>query len=384
MKLRILKKNRNMVGLNEYVENYNKDGWEIDLLPVSESKKSGDCILLRFGNLFQGKDKQRVIIIDGGYAETAQAVKNHLRKYYKCEQDDKLIIDLMVLSHPDNDHISGLVKLVEDEDVVVRELLLNAPWHTMNRTWFKDGRITDNSLERSLKDDFEKLANLIKTAEDKGTEVYYATDFLGTCTFGNAKLHILGPDKEFYNLCIANSEKTRDKAEDVPELIEASLFSSDMEERYVRGQIEWADEDSTTETNESSIIFMFEYDNVKILFTGDAGRCALQRAFQYAKKEGVDISDVTIIKIPHHGSRHNFHPDIFEYFTGEKQTCYISCTKGEEGTHPSKRLVNQLLEMGFKVLMTAGSTLHRGHNAPDRGWKSASSLKPYPTMEKLK
>ena len=26
-----------MVGLQEYVENCNKDGWEIDLLPVSES-----------------------------------------------------------------------------------------------------------------------------------------------------------------------------------------------------------------------------------------------------------------------------------------------------------------------------------------------------------
>lgn len=373
-----------MVGLQEYVENCNKDGWEIDLLPVSESKKSGDCILLRFGKLYQGKDKQKVIVIDGGYAETAQAIKNHLRKYYKCEQDDKLIIDLMVLSHPDNDHISGLVKLVEDEEVVVRELLLNAPWHTMDRTWFKDGRITDGSLERSLKEVFEKLANLIKTAEDKGTKVIYATENLGTCTFGNAKVHIIGPDEEFYNLCIANSEKTRDKAEDVPELSDTRTFSSDMEERYVRGQIKWAEEDSTTEINESSIIFMFEYDNVKILFTGDAGRCALPRAFEYAKNNGVDITDVSIIKIPHHGSRHNFHPDIFKDFAREGQTCYISCTKGEEGKHPSKRLVNQLLEMGFKVLMTAGSTLHRGHNAPDRGWKSASSLKSYPTMEKLK
>lgn len=44
-----------------------------------------------------------------------------------------------------------------------------------------------------------------------------------------------------------------------------------------------------------------------------------------------------------------------------------SCTQGEEGTHPSKRLVNQLLEMGFKVLTTAGSTLNRGNNAPYRG-----------------
>ena len=87
-----------MVGLEEYLKNMDKDGWEIDLLPVSESKKSGDCILLRFGKLYQGKSNQKVIIIDGGYADTAQTVKEHLRKYYKCEQNGKLNIDLMVLS----------------------------------------------------------------------------------------------------------------------------------------------------------------------------------------------------------------------------------------------------------------------------------------------
>lgn len=373
-----------MIGLEEYLKNEDKDGWEIDLLPVSESTKSGDCILLRFGKLYQGKDKQNVIIIDGGYAETAQTVKEHLRKYYKCEQNGKLVIDLMILSHPDNDHISGLVKLMEDDEVEVGVLLLNAPWHTMDRSWFKDGRITDSSLERSLKEVFDKLTVLIQTAKDKGTKVIYATDCLGTCSFGNAKLHILGPDEEFYNLCIANSEKTKDKAEDLPQLSETRKFSSDMEEKYVRGQIEWAEEDSTSAINESSIVFMFEYDNVKILFTGDVGRCALPKAFEFAKNNGVDISDTTIIKMPHHGSRHNFHPDIFKVFTRKNQTCYISCTRGEEGTHPSKRLVNQLLEMGFKVLMTAGSTLHRGYNTPDRGWKSVSSLNPYTTIEKLK
>lgn len=35
----------------------NSKGWEIDLLPIKESKQSGDCILLRFGDLFAGKQK---------------------------------------------------------------------------------------------------------------------------------------------------------------------------------------------------------------------------------------------------------------------------------------------------------------------------------------
>ena len=56
----------------------NSKGWEIDLLPIKESKQSGDCILLRFGDLFAGKQKQNVFIIDGGFSDTAKSIKEHM------------------------------------------------------------------------------------------------------------------------------------------------------------------------------------------------------------------------------------------------------------------------------------------------------------------
>ena len=56
--------------------------FEIDLLPVGSEKKSGGCIAMRYGDLVSGKDKQTVIIVDGGYANTWKGtLKPHLKKY---------------------------------------------------------------------------------------------------------------------------------------------------------------------------------------------------------------------------------------------------------------------------------------------------------------
>ena len=50
-------------------------GYEIDFLPVGD-KKGGDAIAVRFGNLYGGREEQRVIVIDGGFKETATELVN--------------------------------------------------------------------------------------------------------------------------------------------------------------------------------------------------------------------------------------------------------------------------------------------------------------------
>ncbi|MBA7494888.1 hypothetical protein ES702_05466 [subsurface metagenome] len=40
--------------------------YEIDYIPVGEDEKSGDSILLRFGNLSGSREEQTVIVVDGG------------------------------------------------------------------------------------------------------------------------------------------------------------------------------------------------------------------------------------------------------------------------------------------------------------------------------
>ena len=42
------------------------DGYEIDFRAVGEGERSGDAIVVRFGNLAGNRDQQFVMVIDGG------------------------------------------------------------------------------------------------------------------------------------------------------------------------------------------------------------------------------------------------------------------------------------------------------------------------------
>ena len=350
------------------------------MLPVGSEKKSGDCLALRFGDLENGCQNQTVIIVDGGYGCTwKDTLKPHLQKYYNCEYDGKLHIDLVVLSHPDQDHVSGLVEMAKDPEVEIGLVMMHRPWKELTPSWFKDGRITKDSLKERLGEAFEKakeLADISRTCNVKLLDV-------GPISIKNgALITILGPSKEFYKTCIANCEKTPEQNENVEDLPQTQASKGNMEyELYVEGKITWDDTETTSSINESSLIILFEYEKVKILLTGDAGKEGLRQAIKYAQENNIRLDDCSIIKMPHHGSRKNVDPAIIDAFVGSKSV-YYSCASDDLGHHPSQRLINLMNEKGFVQLSTSGSTLHWGVNAPDRGWKSASIFRSFPQIEK--
>ncbi|MFC3187245.1 hypothetical protein ACFOD0_10120 [Shewanella intestini] len=77
-------------------------GYEIDILAVGEKSNSGDAIALRYGNLHGGRDEQTVIIIDGGYKDDGQKLLHHVKEHYLTDE-----VDLVISTHPDQDHING-------------------------------------------------------------------------------------------------------------------------------------------------------------------------------------------------------------------------------------------------------------------------------------
>lgn len=189
--------------------------FEIDLLPVGSEKKSGDCIALRFGDLENGCQNQTVIVVDGGYGCTwKDTLKPHLQKYYNCEYEGKLHIDLVILSHPDQDHVSGLVEMANDDDVEIGCVMMHRPWIELTPSWFKDGRITKESLKSKLGDVFEKA----KDFDDATSTVVPAHLELGTYDLNDAKITILGPSSKWYKTCIANCEKTPEQDKNVKDL----------------------------------------------------------------------------------------------------------------------------------------------------------------------
>src|SRR5438105_4350699 len=97
-------------------------GYEVDFLPVGDGERSGDAIALRFGNLSGSRLEQTVMVIDGGYVESGEALVEHIKEYYKTDD-----VDIVVSTHPDADHAAGLAVVLEQ--LRVRVLWMHRPWN---------------------------------------------------------------------------------------------------------------------------------------------------------------------------------------------------------------------------------------------------------------
>lgn len=98
-------------------------GFEIDILGVGEASKGGDAITFRYGDLLGNPVEQRVIVVDGGYTKNGEELYDVITKKYKTKH-----IYIVILTHPDNDHVQGLKKLFEYEDIEVSNLIMHRPW----------------------------------------------------------------------------------------------------------------------------------------------------------------------------------------------------------------------------------------------------------------
>ena len=146
------------------------------------------------------------------------------------------------------------------------------------------------------------------------------------------------------------------------------------------------DEGDTSAENLSGLIIALKMPTDDILiFNGDAGKNSLSRAlFQFSFFK-LDLKKIVFFQVPHHGSCQNIGPTILNRLFGypgkpiqeSPVTSYISVASEPDYAHPSRRLINALLERNCNVFKTQGNSLwfHSGIIHPRLEWTTASKLK---------
>jgi beta-lactamase superfamily II metal-dependent hydrolase len=357
-----------------------REGYEIDFLPVGNGSRSGDAIAMRYG--YPGSYK--VMVYDGGTKESGQALVDHIKTYYGTTR-----VDYVVNSHPDGDHASGLSVVLEQLEV--GELWMHQPWEYSTEIWdyFKDGRITDDSLAERLKEKMGSAYALEQLAIEKGIPIY--EPFQG-CNIGN--FTVLSPDSEWYihDLIPAFSKSPEQKAlEESSNSFAASAMKSISD--FARKAIEWVAEHwhieslredvDTSAENESSVILYGVIAGRGILLTGDAGVRGIHAAADYADEQGISIpSGLKFSQIPHHGSRNNVSTSTLDRILGPRKasddgiqtiSAFVSVAK-QSTTHPRKAVTNAFIRRGCHVIETRGATKLHWHNMPSRGWSTAPTI----------
>lgn len=309
------------------------NAYEIRFFQVGNASKGGDAILIRLLDEYQ---RPTVIVVDGGYNETGEKIIAYLKKL------NISVIDLVINTHPDIDHISGLIRLFEEQSLTIKKLIMNRPWRDSNITadYFADSRITDKSINQRMTEAFKKAYLLEQKAISKIGENNIIHPVVGNNYFDC--LTILSPSKDLYRTKLLESDKTPTTLDDNGN---TKTFAKTMKKlvQYIKGFMYWKDED-TTPINETSIVSLLCMPDKNYLLTADAGKNGIKEALDY-KDSQFNLADkpIAVLQLPHHGSRKNVTPSLIKRIKAEKYV--ISCPPdGLDCHHPSRRLVNMVLE----------------------------------------
>lgn len=352
-------------------------GYEIDMLPVGSGDKSGDAIAIRYGSSTGG---YKVMVIDGGTLDSGDELVEHIKKYYGTSR-----VDYMVCTHPDNDHSSGLRKVMEKMEV--GELWIHRPWQYSRHVheFVSDGRVTHKSLTENIRKSLSTAHTLEEMAKERGIPVY--EPFQG-CQIG--MFEVLSPSQDFYKARLVEEYGDADAAEDRGLLgaIKSALDAGKEVIARVIGEawgIETLREDGkTSPLNETSAVLHANIDGRGILMTGDAGIRALTNAMDFADATLVPLNELRFMQIPHHGSRRNVSPSLLNRLIGQplpegqqRSTSLSACVSASKDskTHPRKVVTNAFLRRGAHVTGTQGKTIRHSHNMPNRdGWGPATPI----------
>ena len=139
---------------------------------ADKSANNGDCIIVDTGT--------KLVIYDCGCQEHAQRVLDYMSMngYSKCD---------VVLSHNDADHFDGLPHLIDAGAVSQVYTLLLLKYKTKLLKLIGDGRVTEESLVRKIKEKYDNIYSLGGTVE-----LVDALELPSLCT----GVKVVGPEKD--------------------------------------------------------------------------------------------------------------------------------------------------------------------------------------------
>jgi beta-lactamase superfamily II metal-dependent hydrolase len=315
-----------------------------------------------------------LVLVDAGKYEDGQKIINHINKHYKNP-----IIELAIVTHPDDDHYGGFIKILEkirdkEHDAVrISRFWINDPgnghidkdeikWITKQKTVNVRARSVYDLGDKNLIDLIDSLGSIERTEKFTSLNLsFVAADATFPC------FKVIGPTKAYYEKQIPNfrnDELNFHPSEDDSDYVS---YKDIPNGKCLSPALDSATDDKSAH-NQTSLIFLFEpSSDKKYLFMGDAGRDAFNNLPSTAKD---CIRNVKWLKVPHHGSKHNLDSPMINWI--KPNIAYISTEK--IGNYLNQCTVKALKNSGCKVYSTHIDKSDFLHNGNRDGYSTATPL----------
>lgn len=312
---------------------------------------NGDSFLISFLE----NDNPRNILIDGGIEQTYYSSSTNVNGELYLEIDSirqrSESIDLLILSHIDNDHICGLLKWFE---------LDNNAHELVKNVWFNSGKLIATYLNEPENED---LRVGLKIFSDSQTGVHEAIEYenyliekdiwddkiiiqgqeLEKC---GVKIQILSPNEaQLKRLLKVYKEKTADPAYTAGKEKDWDKNLKDFIEEENRSDFKFNQD--TSVKNGSSISFILTLNDKRFLFLADSHPKDLVKQLKTLGFSKDKPLEVEVMKVSHHGSKANTNKEILEIV---KTDNYVISTDSSGHNHPNKRTLARILNVNPKAI----------------------------------
>ena len=308
----------------------------------------GDALVVEYGS---GARVHR-LLVDAGTVHAYESVRKRL-----LERRDRKY-EAFVVTHVDEDHIGGAVRLLDDPDLR----------HRIDHVWFNGyvhskrggnvlGPLDGERLTRAIADGGYRwnapFANRV-SPKVGGPIVVPSTGDLPTFRLaGDATLTLLSPSggklkrmaAQWEQVVVAaglvpgkgtdlpaRAPQSWDKqVEAMPELLSAAQLA----------KLAAATGTDSSAANGSSIAFILEYGGARALLAADAHPTTLVSALRrFGRMKGEQRVRIDICKLPHHGSRANVTTALIEAIDA---SCYLVSSDGRTFGHPDDAALARVL-----------------------------------------
>lgn len=326
--------------------------FSLDILPAAH----GDCLLLHYGE----PEDTGLMVIDGGPPEVYET---HLRprlealRAARVRAGDPLVIDVLMVSHIDDDHIGGILAMTRElsRDGAERPFRALSVWHNaLGDLLGDDARPLSHSVTAAYgaasltgEPDVEGLdhtAAMVLASVSQGLQLRIDADKLNwpiNAEFDGALIEAGQPPEPFdlgFGLTMTvigpmapEIKKLQDEYRD---------FLKKKENERGRAPVLAAFTD-TSIPNLSSIVALVEVDGRTMLLTGDARGDKIMKGLRQAE---LLIQDgpfkVDVLKVPHHGSSRDVETSFFAAVHADH---YVFSGNGLHG-NPERETLAMLLE----------------------------------------
>ena len=280
----------------------------------------GDAFIIEIGEA----PEKHYIVVDGG-PSSKYCIDDIVEELNKLPS-----IDLMVLTHFDDDHIAGLIEYVKQHksgDFPVERIWANCaksvPIHISSAISYTQAETLDKLLN--------KIGEEHAFVRDENINNTLPTFDLGFC-----KIQILSPTPE---ALIVNTKKYKEVA-----IIASTRVNADCKKplEELATNVNTHKKDGEDVINRSSIAFTIEAEGKTLLMMGDADPWIVHAKLKELGYSEEKPMKVDVMKVSHHGSRNNTCNELLDMLDCNN---YIISTNGGYGNsyHPDRESLAKVL-----------------------------------------